>query len=193
MAAADIRAVRDVVLANRWCAVAMTPPMPACRSVVSIAIALASLFAAGCTGSGGEDGGSTVQDSGPAPIEPRLSALQARIFTPSCSLASCHGTTAAGRLSLKAGDSYGALVNVRAFARYGCGDAGVDGDGGTLSMLRVVPGDPDHSFLMEKVDHDDAYLSAMCRGRSMPEANPMMGEVYRTAIREWIAQGAQNN
>ncbi len=76
-------------------------------------------------------------------------------------------------------------------------------------MQRVVPGDPEHSFIMYKIDGclDPKLFSTACdvQPGTVDEANPPVcgdpmprGSDYlcsdeRDLLRRWIAQGAQNN
>src|SRR5437016_4726829 len=119
----------------------------AMRSILFVAIVVASCIFA-CTSPPiplpflHPDAGSSANA-----VQPKLTDIQAKIFTPSCSQASCHGGDfpQAG-LSLKAGASRASLLNVAAQARAACGaDAGSAG-------IRVVPSHADQSFLMTKLD-----------------------------------------
>jgi hypothetical protein len=105
-----------------------------------------------------------------------FATLQRRVFTASCATASCHGAGGAGGLTLTAGASYASLVGVPAtnpVAR----DAG---------LLRVVPGDPDASFLLRK-------LQAALRpgeGAPMPFVGSALPPASIDLVRRWIAAGA---
>ena len=65
------------------------------------------------------------------------------------------------------------------------------------AMNRVTPGDPEHSFMLYKLDHDlecsklQCAASANCGG-TMPQGaqDPIPG---RDNVRRWIAQGAKND
>ncbi len=166
-------------------AVPMDPPMSFRPHPLKPLATLAFSFAAEACGGGSSSGGA---DAGPAPIEPKLSVIQQRILTPGCALSSCHGSAAAGRLSLVEGRSHAQLVNVPSVKPAGCGDAGV-----AVPRVRVMPGDPERSFLVDKLAHDTAWLSARCQGTSMPQANPMLDAAAVQAVRTWIAQGALDN
>jgi hypothetical protein len=52
----------------------------------------------------------------------------------------------------------------------------------------VVPGDPDGSFLIEKLTSDSPRA-----GVRMPQDRPPLDEVEIELIRTWIAEGAVNN
>lgn len=108
-----------------------------------------------------------------ATFAPTLSTVQSEVFNKSCAFSTCHGDGGgSGNLSLVDGVSLANLVGVAA-----------DGD---PTQTRVVPGDPDASYLMMKLE--DAPGIA---GDVMP-TEPL--EAERIAlVREWIAEGAQDN
>jgi len=107
-----------------------------------------------------------------------LSSLEENYFQKSCALsASCHsGGQPAGGLDLSIGNSYDALVNV-------------PGVFAPQKML-VVPGDPDNSFLVQKVEAPEPG-----EGTLMPlgATEPMDPDCRIKALRDWIAAGAENN
>jgi hypothetical protein len=114
--------------------------------------------------------------SGPA----TLSSLQADIFHLSCATSGCHDSRAnpASNLDLSSSaQSYANLVN-RASSE--------------ASQLKlVIPGDPDHSYLINKLLGTHAAVGG--NGVQMPQyAGPLdEGEVDRVIA--WIAAGAQQN
>ncbi|HMJ16572.1 MAG TPA: hypothetical protein VK524_34395, partial [Polyangiaceae bacterium] len=68
----------------------------------------------------------------------------------------------------------------------------------------VVPGKPEESFLMMKLDGCLEQVKSECEGTTsritehpcgsaMPEGSQMLPKAERDAIRAWIKQGAQNN
>ncbi|MEW5855183.1 MAG: hypothetical protein AB2A00_40780 [Myxococcota bacterium] len=128
-------------------------------------------------------------------VAPTLTDIQAKVFTPSCSLASCHGgNTPEADLDLTTGKSHQQLYNrVSVFQR----------DGGP-SLVLVIPGDPDNSFLVHKLEKTTGQLqSGNCPeggqgsecdlGRPMPYGNPPICDKQMAAIRQWIDDGANNN
>lgn len=119
-------------------------------------------------------------------VEPTLTDIQKKIFNVGCSQASCHGgmTPQAG-LDLKDGGSFSNLVNVSSV--YADTDT-VDG-----GLILVVPGHPEQSFLMDKLDKTDAELAARGHRAHMPYNSPQLPAAHRDAIREWITDGALNN
>lgn len=106
--------------------------------------------------------------------EPSLGQIEQQIFQRSCSFATCHQSTGtpAGGLSLGAA-TYDQLVNVKSTLASG--------------QMRVVPGDPDASFLMDKIASDKPKF-----GQRMPPAQALEPEEIEK-IRQWILAGAKNN
>jgi hypothetical protein len=114
------------------------------------------------------------------------------VLTASCSSASCHGvaTGAQGGLFLgaqleKGADSaqvYQSLVGPMA------GELG--------SMPYITAGDPQHSYVMHKLDGDQCMFADTCANQTCNDTMPRDGQLpveTRDIVRRWIAQGAQNN
>jgi hypothetical protein len=135
----------------------------ASRGLVRLFAAAALVCAAGC----GEGEASE-------PIAPMLSAIQAKIFTPNCaSFSSCHGGAAPQEgMSLQA-PAAGAIVGVASTE--------------VPTLMRVAPGDPDASYLLEKLERAMPTV-----GVRMPPDQPLAANKIE-AIRLWIADGAQDN
>lgn len=124
------------------------------------------LFLLACPGS--ED----TADSGPA-FAPTLTTVQAEVFDKSCAFSTCHGDGGgSGHLSLTPGVSLANLVGVAA-----------DGD---PTRTRVIPGDPDGSYLVMKLEEAEGIV-----GDAMPSVP--LDEARIELVREWIAEGAQDN
>ena len=106
-------------------------------------------------------------------IEPRLSVIQEKIFTPSCAFSSCHDAVGPeNELDLSGANTYSALL---------------DGTSPDTDMARVVAGDPDQSLLyLSLVGQAPAGIRAMPLGNSLSEA-----EI--SAVKTWIEDGALNN
>lgn len=122
--------------------------------------------------------------TGPTPnLEPTLSSIQTNIFNMSDSSGrlaciGCHtdqGRTPAGPgLVLLEGRSYQQLV----------GRASAGRPGATL----VIPGDPQNSYLIRKLEGRDI------NGERMPRSvGPYLTEGQIIVIRKWISDGAANN
>ena len=105
-----------------------------------------------------------------------FATLQEKIFTPSCALPSCHGGANQGALTLTAGSAYANLVGV-APSNMAAHDAG---------LLRVAPGDPTRSFLLDKLE---GTLSPD-EGTPMPQTGSPLPPTRIDLIRRWIAAGA---
>jgi hypothetical protein len=98
--------------------------------------------------------------------------VQAQVLTPNCT--GCHvGPNAPTGLRLDAGNSYALLVNVASAQ--------------VPALLRVKPGDPDNSYLVQKIDGRATVGGRMPLGRApLPQASIDL-------VRSWIAAGAQMN
>jgi hypothetical protein len=122
--------------------------------------------------------------AGPTPnLEPTFSSIQKEIFDTTDSSGrlaciNCHtdsGRTPAGGLLLLDGRSYQALVNVGSRAKAGA--------------ILVVPGDPDNSYMIHKLEG-----AADIAGSRMPRGTgPYLTSGQMQIIRRWIALGAKND
>ncbi|HVW29190.1 MAG TPA: hypothetical protein VHC69_27680 [Polyangiaceae bacterium] len=63
---------------------------------------------------------------------------------------------------------------------------------GSMGFRRVVPGDPDNSLIVEKLEGKDGTAQAIC-GERMPFQQPPICQPVIDAIRTWIANGALKN
>ena len=66
------------------------------------------------------------------------------------------------------------------------------------SMPFVTAGDPEHSYLMHKMDGDQCQFDTQCVAPSCLDAMPngatmLLPVTYRDLVRRWIAQGAKND
>lgn len=111
-----------------------------------------------------------------AEIAPTLAFLQKHLFTPAC--AGCHSRAGlAGGFSMEtADDTYAALVDIPADNAI----ASVNG------WVRIVPGDPDRSFLVRKMEQP-----GLGEGAPMPVGPFGLAEPWMNGIRQWIEEGAQ--
>ena len=139
---------------------------------IGLVVAFAGMTVVGCGGS----------PSAPTPpnqtaqtnAEPNatLSAVQSQIFTPKC--VGCHGTVSpSGSLNLVAGRAYTNLVTVNS---------------SQTSLVRVVPGKPNDSYLIDKLEGRSGIV-----GNRMPQGGPFLTAVEVDLIKQWISDGAQNN
>ncbi len=137
-----------------------------CARVRRIVLILVILGASSCGSGSGPliDGGGALQ--------PDFDSIQANVFTPVCS--SCHvGATAPLGLRLDAANSYDLLVGVAAVQQAG--------------LLRVDPGNPDQSYLIQKLEGSAAV------GGQMPLGSPPLTQSEIDVIRQWISDGAQRS
>ncbi|MBS2033083.1 MAG: hypothetical protein JST54_34745 [Deltaproteobacteria bacterium] len=177
---------------------------------------LAALLFAGCSGGGDSTDAGNV-DAGQLVIEPKLSSIQAGVFRTGCAVSTCHdsGSHQGNLVMTDAATSFAHLVNQPAFevAALVLPDGGMlesapgsglfrenicDGftDGGAPPTL-VIPGDPDHSFLIWKLTGHDATGAAMENTRDCSEmpkiAGAQLPQSQIDAIKQWITNGAQND
>jgi hypothetical protein len=152
------------------------------RTLRVSSLALAALLAA-CGGGGGGDGysgggtstgGGTTTGGGATGGIPNLEAtftsIQANVFTPICT--ACHiGATAPQGLQLDAASSYALLVGVASTEQ--------------PSILRVAPGNPGASYLIQKLEGTAAV------GARMPLNGTPLVQSDINIIRQWITDGAQ--
>lgn len=133
------------------------------------------LLIAACAGNGeGLDAnGRPIAPGGggsPPPLSADFDSIQANIFTPICSV--CHaGASAPEGLHLDAGNSYNMLVGVPSTE--------------VPSLMRVKPGDPDNSYVIQKLEGHAAV------GGQMPLGGPYLSTTTIAFIRQWITDGAQ--
>ena len=141
--------------------------------VITAAFAATALLLAGCAGNGqGLDAnGQPLQpgSSGSGPLTAEFDSIQAHVFTPICTV--CHiGASAPHGLHLDAASSYNLLV-------------GVPSDE-VPSLLRVKPGDPSNSYVIQKLEGHAAV------GERMPLGGPYLADDVIAVIRQWITDGA---
>lgn len=132
------------------------------------------LLIAACAGSGEglDENGRPGEPGGDGVLTPDLQSIQEEVFTPICT--QCHvGAGAPAGLRLDAASSYGALVGVPSSE--------------VPSLLRVKPGDPGNSYLVQKLEGRAAV------GDRMPLGQPALPEATIAVIRQWIADGAPDD
>lgn len=121
-------------------------------------------------GGGGGNGGGGGGGGAPSVLEPTFASIQENVFTPICT--ACHvGAAAPQGLRLDEANSYGLLVDVPSAE--------------VPATLRVKPGDPDASYLIQKLEGTAAVGGRMpLNGTPLPQADI-------DVIRQWITEGAQ--
>ncbi len=109
-----------------------------------------------------------------APAAPTLTEIQNEIFSVSCASSGCHGgATPAQGMNLSAGQAFSNIVGVASLQ--------------APALNRVQPGDPDNSYLVQKVEGTAAG------GARMPLGQPALSNELIQKLRGWIADGAQDN
>jgi hypothetical protein len=104
---------------------------------------------------------------------PNFSEIQDNVFTPDCATSGCHaGGNAAAGLNLEEANSYAMLVGIQSSQ-----DA---------ALQRVEAGDPDNSYLVQKLEGTASAGQQMAPGAPLPQA-----EI--DVIRQWISDGAMDD
>ena len=116
-------------------------------------------------------GGSDSPAPSSTPVDPTLVSIQAGIFNVSCALSGCHaGAAPQQSLNLSDGSSFNDLFNVASQE--------------VPSLLRVNPGDPDNSYLIQKLEN-----AAGIEGVQMPLGAAPLPQATIDVIRQWITDG----
>jgi hypothetical protein len=114
------------------------------------------------------------------------------VLNSNCGSNMCHGSPSAPTEGMFLGDS--GMQGADSDAAY-AQIVGVTSNE-DASMMRIVAGSPQSSYLMHKLDGDQCLFAASCGGMGCQDTMPMGFEMSvdeRDTIRRWIAQGAQNN
>ena len=119
-------------------------------------------------------GASPVPQPPTAGLQPTFSSIRAQIFQVWCVVCHTSAGTPQGSLSLDAPIAYQNLVTVRSV--------------GKPAAVRVVPGDPGKSYLIQKLEGRADIV-----GDRMPLGGPYLSQSDIDVIRAWISQGAPNN
>jgi len=140
----------------------------------SLALLLAAALTTGCGGGSGGSSAGEPPDDPPPPSPPfgaNFSEIQAEVFTPTCAVSGCHtGGAAPQGLRLDEANSYALLVDVASAE--------------APSILRVAPGDPDNSYLIQKLEGTASV------GGQMPLGGTPLPQASIDVIRQWIVDGA---
>jgi methionine-rich copper-binding protein CopC len=137
----------------------------------SVALAAACLAACAGNGMGLDSNGRPVSPGGGGggPLTPDFASIQSHVFTPICSV--CHvGASAPEGLRLDASNSYHLLVGVPSTEVPG--------------ILRVKPGDPTNSYIIQKLQGTAAV------GAQMPFGEAPLPASTIAVIAQWITDGA---
>jgi hypothetical protein len=144
---------------------------------------LGSLFcAAAITFSGCDEKLSDL--TGPTPdLTPTFSSVQAQVFSATdlagrAACITCHtdqGRTPSSGLNLREGAAYAAIVGISSRGKPGA--------------VLVVPGDPDNSYLVQKLEGAPGIV-----GERMPRTGgPYLTSGQMLVLRTWIQRGARND
>lgn len=144
----------------------------------SLALLLSAALATGCGGGSGSGGSDGEPPDDPPPGSPpfgaNFSEIQAEVFTPTCAVSGCHtGGAAPQGLRLDEANSYGLLVDVASTE--------------APAILRVAPGDPDNSYLIQKLEGTASV------GEQMPLGGTPLPQASIDVIRQWIVDGATDD
>jgi len=100
--------------------------------------------------------------------------VQSEIFTARCAFSGCHGDSAPQQgMILSAGSAYGNIVGIQAHES---------------SKLRIHPGDPDGSYLINKIRGDIGITSSR-----MPDGGPYLSDAEIKLVVDWVRRGAPND
>jgi hypothetical protein len=128
-----------------------------------------ALAACAGDGTGLDENGRPEGESGGGTLQPNFKSIQDNVFTPICT--GCHaGAAAPLGLRLDEGASYALLVNAPSVE--------------ASSLMRVQPGNPDASYLIQKLEGTAAV------GGRMPLNQPPLPAETIAVIRQWITDGA---
>jgi hypothetical protein len=134
---------------------------------------LLGLSLSSCGGDSPTSSSGSTTDTRTIQANPSFSTTIQEIFNRrGCTGTSCHGTAQQAGLDLRTGASFAELVNVRATSE---------------PIVRVLPGNPDGSYLVIKLEGRQSV------GDRMPQTGQPLDSIDLTNIRNWIAQGALNN
>lgn len=134
-----------------------------------MAVLLTTGFLAACGGGSGE--GLTPPPSTTPQFAANFSEIQTNIFTPTCAVAGCHtGAGAPQGLRLDEANSFALLVAVASSE--------------APAIQRVAPGDPDNSYLIQKLE------GTASSGAQMPFGRTPLAQSTIDIVRQWITDGA---
>ena len=135
---------------------------------IALVFSIFTLFVASCTGG---DGSGLPARLPPGAFGANFSEIQANIFVLNCETTGCHlGAGAPQGLRLDDANSFGLLVGVPSSE--------------SSSTLRVAPGDPGNSYLIQKLEGSASV------GAQMPLGAPALEQASIDVIRQWISDGA---
>jgi len=147
----------------------MKSPVRRSHAHAIFVLMLAGAFSACGGGSGG--GGTTTPPPPPSSFGPNFSEIQANVFTPTCAVPGCHiGAGAPQGMQLDAANSFANIVGVMSNE--------------DPAFLRVDPGNPDGSYLIQKLE------GTASSGGQMPLSRTPLSVTTIATMRQWISDGA---
>ena len=138
--------------------------------------ALLVLLLSACEAGSGEGldaNGNPVSIPSVIPLAGNIASIQANIFSPNCALSGCHSSTNPAPpqgLVLGPAASFFNIVS--------------QPSAGVPALNLVEPGDPDNSYLVQKVEGTAGV------GQQMPRNLPPLSNEKIQALRSWISDGA---
>ena len=168
-----VASVPEVEATLQGLAMPVTTP-DTCAAEVTVAVPRGRRSATMASGHADRDTVPLVCRRPPPPAT--FATLERQVFAVSCASVSCHGAAASGGLTLATGSAYANLVGVPATnpAAHAAG------------LLRVVPGDPGASFLLDKL----TGMLTVDEGDPMPRVGGPLPAARLDLVRRWIAAGA---
>ncbi len=148
--------------------------MPDPKPIRNLTPLLVAAFTVAACGGGGGGGGGNPPPPPPTTFNPVFSEIQANVFTPNCAVSGCHqGAGAPQGLRLEEANSYGMLVD--------------QASSQVPSLDRVEPGDPNNSYLVQKLEGTAAV------GAQMPLNASALPQSTIDIVRQWITDGATDD
>ena len=139
------------------------------RLIGALLTAMPLLMSCGGSGEGLDENGRPGSGSSGSTLTPSLHSIQEHVFTPVCT--TCHtGATAPLGFRLDEGTSFAMLVNASSVE--------------VPTLRRVSPGNPDQSYLIQKLEGHAAV------GGQMPLGQAPLPQATINIIRQWISSGA---
>ena len=137
-------------------------------ALLGVLIVSFGFLGAGC-------GGDKADPPADPAFEPKLSLIEMKIFGPSCGLsATCHGGDTPQKELLLTPPVASRILDRMSKE--------------VPERKLIVPGDPDASYLYEKI-----ASARPAFGTRMPDQNPPLAPGFVAAVREWIRAGAKND
>jgi hypothetical protein len=143
---------------------------------ITAGLALGAAAVVSCSpgsGEGLDQNGRPLGENDPTvPLTAQLASIQQNVLTPNCAISGCHtGAAAPQGLRLDDANSFALLVGIPSNEVPG--------------LLRVDPGNPDRSYLIQKLEGTAAA------GERMPlNGPPFLPQKTIDVIRQWITDGA---